>query len=801
MTNFIGTINDDNKIESDVDFSEIMNNFHFTFVHQLSGLVNENALSITDNARVFKDSSTDAFVKNILGDAKIKLLFLDYTFHFINSMIKTKINDYLLTNDQVPLYADENIFFVFKGGNVMNYFMELYVKKIENIFKDIFLKNVSNKYQNPNILAYTNEDDKDNTSTYAAFFSRLKENFKISDVDYSIYIKASNYARYILIHGGIVQILGQTLSAISDNFDMLYDNTQINKMSIDYPETDDDVDDVDIYEHEYHKLKQLIVNEKFDSYVTHMKNNIIKSNDKDFDQELYDEISNSVIAASKFVNKIQQSIGSISKFTKIYQLITMIQYLQTVKYLNISNNKVNINSSNIDHIQYQLMTHLNNLIKKKYDNIHISNFYNEKNIQNIKSDIVNNLSSLQNKTKYEENNNGLVTNAKKYELVDVPNISNIEFSKRKDLIIKSNNDPINQYISAQSNNNRLHYITFNSIIKSVKKSNTSNFNLMRIKINIILTGDVMKINSVYKDTPIPSEFIDVSIPFYDDTTGNKFIDSIKNEPTKIFLKNSRINKNIVIQSYGLDDLTHDLLNVLFQQNFFVPWLDPKYNKRIFRLLFISILSAYVNDCAVDCEAKSMAIYKKVLDFSSTILNYMLKLSNGQKPIYPYAECGEFIDTTHNAADHIRAEIDDIIIKYKKILFVNLINIREEYHEMAVLLNFLIVYSRYVTLDKNIAFEFMNKNRHDYLYVPLEKDDFSEYSKKSNNKFIDMLKIIVNDGYKIYFIFENLMNLRKIYNQNNQFGGHCVNNISYRKYLKYKTKYLALKSYSKDFHNQ
>lgn len=797
MAIFTDLQDNNTKISTASNFNELINQYYFTFVHQISGLINEKSLSIIDNARVFKDSSTDAFVKNILGNADTKILFLDYTFHFINSMVKTKINDYLLINNQLPLYADENIYFVFKGGNVMNYFMESYINKIENIFKDIPLKNVSYKYQNDNILAYTDDNNMTSTSTYSSFFSKLKENFKISDVDYSIYIKASNYARYILIHGGTIKILGQVLSTISNNFDMLFTNIGKKSLPDDYPDTNDNVDDIDMYEDNYNELKKLIVDEKFEKYFNQIKNDTVHSKNSDFDAVFFKKMTESLVSASKFVDQMHNSINSITRFTKIYQLITIIQYLQTIKFLKIEDNDTNINSLNVTQIQIHFDTHLNNLIKKKFNNIQRSNFYSEENLENIKLDTIKKLSELQNKIKYDENNNGLETNIKKYELVNIPQASDIVFGKRKDLIIKSNNNPVNQYITSESMDTHLHYITYNSIIKSVKKVNISNFNLMRIKINIVLTGNNMKINDNYNNIPIPSEFVDVSIPFYDDSSSNKYIESLKkNDPTKIFLKNNTTNKDIVIQSYGLNDLTHDLLNVLFQQNFFIPWLDLKYNKRIFRLLFISILNSYVNDCTFECEANSMTIYKEVLDFSYTILKYMLDITSNQNPSYPYSECIKFIDSTNNSFDHIKSEIDDITIKYKKSVFIDLINIREVYHELADLLNFLIVYSRYVTFDYDTAFDFMNKNRHDYLYVPLEKNTFSEYLKSSNDKFIDMLKIIVNDGYKIYFIFENLLNMRRIYGHNNQNGGYerqkINSNPSYIKYLKYKKKYLELK---------
>jgi hypothetical protein len=800
MTKNIPSTDHTKQLVNTTNFNELIDQYYYTFVHQLSGFTDEKSLSITNNARVFKDTSTDIFVKNILGNESIKFLFLDYTFHYINSMIKTKINDYLLDNHQLPLYADENVYFVFKGGNVMNYFMELYIKKIENIFKDISLENVTSKYQNENISALTDNDNIE-TSTYASFFIRLKENFKISDIDYSIYIAASNYARYILIHGGIVRILGQTLSEISNKFDILFENQKPNILTANVPNTDDDVNDVNIYENEYYQLKHLIVNDKFRTYMDIFKNspdNMLKSplTNNSLDSAYLKNMLDSILAASEFIKNIESSIDSIDNFTKIYELTTFIQYIQTIKYFNITNNKININLSNLTNIQQKLDSYLNSLVDKKIDNISKSDFYSNDNIIKIKSGLAEKMSELVGKIKFEENNNGLTTKTKKYELISTPKTSDIVFEKRGNLIIKSNNNPIDQYIIRESNDKHLHYITFNSIVKSVKKANTTNFNLMRIKINIMLTGNKMKINDSFNNMSIPSEFVDVSIPFYDDSAGNRFLDSAKKGLTKIFLKNNIINRDVVIQSYGLDDLTHDLSDVLFEQNFFIPWLDLKYNKRVLRMLFISILNAYVSDCTIECKNQSIKKYRDILDFSSIILSYMVDVANGKMSAYPYAECGKFIETSNYSTEHIRSEIDDIMIKYKNLLFVQLMNIRHEYHEMANLINFLIVYSRYVTFDKELAFDFMNKNRSDYLYVSLNKNTFEEYTKESNDKFTDMLKIIVNDGYKILFIFENLVNLRQLYNQ----SGHSDQTIyfnsltgPYHKYIKYKAKYLALRN--------
>lgn len=732
---------------SSSNFVDLINQEHFTFSHQLSGLSNEKSLSVTNPVRAYRDSTTDAFVKNILNNETLRFLFLDYTFHLINSKICTEINDYLTSNHYAPLTGEENVYFVFKGGNVMNHFMELHLASIENIFKKIPLKNVSRKYQikldDPTL---TNFDD---------YFTKLKENFKISDVDYSLYVRASSHARFLLIHEGSLRILARALDQISIHFDSIYESMKPAQL-IDVLDTNDDVNDEDPFVERYHQLKELMIDERFTPYW-----NIIKKelNNTPFNQisahklnkEYFDAIMKSILDGVEFVNQINTDT---SYLTKIYQLITVIQYLQTIKYLGIENSNYNINVSNVTNLDSELKSHLDNLLMKKYDHLRVSEFYTVEKINQLKTDLMAALDKLVNEERYEEINNGLKVERTKYQLVKTPQMDDLQILKRGNFIVKSNNNPLEQELSFNTDESKFHYLTFNNIINITRATNKLNFDLMRIKFNVKAVNHIFKVNDKLKDVSIPSEFIDVSIPFYDDVAGQHYINHSAYHLTKISLRNETIKRNIIVQAYGLDDLVHDLSYVLFGQNYFVPWLDPKYNKRIIRFIFNGIVDAYHHDCLENqCTPHLIKIYKDLLDFSTQMLEFVQG-----KTKYPYEVCNKFIATTNHSLDHIKSVIDDTMIHYPKLLFKHLLTIDEHYEQMEDILRMTMVCAKLLTVEEQWLF--INKYRNDYKYVPIDRAEFAEYMKDFAQHFQDMLQTIVDNGYKILFVYEQLLTIRK-----------------------------------------
>jgi len=755
-------------------FFDLVKKYNYTFSHVSSGLTDENSPLVTNNVRVYRDITTDAFVKNIFHDEETRFLFLDYTFHIINSMLCSKINDYLLDNKCPPLYGDEKIYFVFKGGNVMNYFMQLYLKSIEEIFNNVELVYVQQKYSNPNILPYVDSDNIEDTSTFESFFANLKENFKVSDVDYSVYIKASSSARFILIHGGIIRILAATLAIIAEQFEAILENTNINIDMADIPDTTDDINDDFSYAEQYQKLKILISNEKYFEFIGIINDkisdlveenrwrNFVENLDED-DRSYYEDLVNAITEAIGFIADITVKSSSITNFTKIYDLVATIEYLQTIYYLGINNTGYNLDQDNVASLKKKLNMYLWRLLNKKLYHVCNNHIYTLEKLQNIRVDVVNGFEKLIGQPKYDLVSDHTKNIWKKYVVVNKPKLEDVVFEKRANSIMKCDNDPVNQHSTVNSQDKLIHYITFNNMVHIAHKGIIINFDLMRIKFSTNLIGSNVLVNGKDQPIKIPSEFIDVSVPFFGDTARELFLENKQQHTTKIDLRNQNIGRNIVIQSYGLNDLIHDLQYVLFKQNHFIPWLDPKYNKRITRILFIGILDAYQDDCSGGvCVPNKMKTRRDMLDFFNTVLEYSTKIFDGDNVEYPYFEAAKFIRSTHKSIEHIQGIVDDIQTKYLDLLPTQLISIKKEYEDIDSLVKFIIIYSRFLTFDNETKYQFINKYRTEYSYVPVERENFGAYMDNFNTKFMDLLKLFVNVGYKILFIFEELLNYRRIY---------------------------------------
>lgn len=745
-----------NSKKSTRNFREFIDQRYFTYKHQLSGLTDEAQPSYTNNVRMFRDISTSAFVNNILNDNTTRFLFLDYTFHMINGYIGSEINDYLIIKDQLPLYGDESVIFVFKGGNVLNYYMDKNINLAKNIFNRVSTQTVNDIYPQRIAKNIVTENQ-----TYSGFIDDIVSNFKISDVDYSVYINASNYARFVLINEGVTQIIGKALSKISDNFDNLYthiDNVECNDADI------ANSDESNMYSDQmytsvkanYDALKNILKNEYYNQIRTSVTD---KSMFTDEYNDVYG-VKDIFLRANDHMATLNNTTSDMHQHRNIYHLIMYIQYCYTILHININGNTNVPKNDTFTNIK-RLRSWLRKLLQKKFYNICRINFYTNQKIADIKNSIYTELNNLRDVPKYELLNNGLQIDSNTYVLKKDVEINDIEFPVRSNMLIISNNDPTRQTANFSSTDKHHHYITFNNIIKVVRNANITNFNLMRIKFSAyVKAGKVYKNDDDKFKLPIPSEFIDVSVPLYDDFNRPQFIKSTTKGITTISLNNSSINREIIVQSYGMDDLVEDLINVLFEQNY-IPWLDPKYNKRLIRFLYIGILNAQINDNLNDNLENELTVYEDMLNLANTMLNF---ISDGGN--FPYNECTKFIATLSNRDDinqndeYIRPLIDDIAIRYKNTHFTDLLNINDKYKHISKVINFIIVYSKFLDFDdESVKIAFLNKNRYDYGFVEITQDNFAEVVELNTIKFKEFLVNMVTYGFKLLFMHKILFYLR------------------------------------------
>jgi len=236
-------------------------------------------------------------------------------------------------------------------------------------------------------------------------------------------------------------------------------------------------------------------------------------------------------------------------------------------------------------------------------------------------------------------------------------LNNIKINTRNDLIYMVDNNSEKIYENKKTNN--FHYITYNSSISSSNNGYLSikNFDLLRSKFNFnlknIFVKKFLRETDDYSITElsIPSEFIDISIPFYFDTN---YYNLIENSSYSIEYVNfiipdpNPIDNTFKIESFSLSYLIHDLVEMLFLQNIFIPWLDPKYEKRLRRLFFLYLI-----------HNKNESIIK-LIDIS-TIASNMIDYIQNPNPINlafinnysKYPDINDFIELCDNIIVHTK----------------------------------------------------------------------------------------------------------------------------------------------------
>ena len=318
-------------------------NSSFTFTHELVGEKNEESKSVTDNVRFFRDTVTDTYVTTFLKDDRIRYSFINYTYHMINARLQTNINKYLVMNQHKPLYGKESVLFLFKGGNIMNFFVDKFFN--DNTASHSKYANNLAKFKNCCLLEDTLKD----------FTEFIKTKFKISDIDYTIIINADNYARYTLIHGGIIKISADVLNEISIFFDSYMEKSIKKIKDTGTPETINDAySDASVYQEildnideSYQNMKNLIAYPYCDEYVI-----AIINNNTDYIKSLRDRsipLTDDIINYIKYLSKLhkytivhayedKKSLDyvmelNLNECKSIFSLLYIYQYLQVVRYL------------------------------------------------------------------------------------------------------------------------------------------------------------------------------------------------------------------------------------------------------------------------------------------------------------------------------------------------------------------------------------------------------------------------------------------------------------------------------------
>jgi hypothetical protein len=578
--------------------------------------------------RKYKDETTTQFNKSFFinqnNDIRDLKNFTFYTFQKINFDIISKINNFLIILDENINY-NEDIILIFKGGNVMNFY-------INNMIETMLVNNQNNNPDDPNY--FRNLITELNASS-------------ISDTDYTIYILTEDERKFNLIYKFVSDILYQSLIEIRNNFEGLLNHKIINGNDdnnnyFNYQNLDDNnpINDNDNY------FYNETVNPNPNINILDIEKDVLQKLNSILNMDNIDQISNifleiiNILINNGIIQQRQDNnnIYNYSIFKDIYNGSRYIKMLRSISFFNIKYNNMPIIIQNNNPPEFNLnfiYDDINNIIENQENvsNIRLNNvlfdlndFYSTDKINNFLNSICEEFNINYVNKSYYEYVPGQNKSISEYKMNDA--IEDIIYIRNPDIRIDINNDIDNsppttylskkkdfilrnipkvnftEYIENNNNDNKhYHYITVNSSVNNIfDPSRIIQFDLYRIKINVVLSHIININNNTrrIKKLNIPSEFIDVSIPKFNDSGLSNFRKKIYSDNytyDKFFSKLSfQNNKNILM--YNLSYLIDDLSFVLLSQNNFCPWADSKYNKRLKRIALLSFI-IFIKKSSVD----------------------------------------------------------------------------------------------------------------------------------------------------------------------------------------------------------
>ena len=857
------------------------------------------------DSRKYKDETTtqfnETFFKNADGNINNLNNFTFYAFQKINFDIISNINDILTLHHEYIKY-NEDIILIFKGGNIISY----YINKILNIINN----------------------DK--------FESFIKDDMKmggISDTDFTIYILNESQQKYNLIYKYVSDLLYGSLVEIRDNFEVLLingiDNNKNNIFNL-Y--------NIKQLENEtIENITNLNIFKLFDENFSNNKNILEIDNEIQFELEklVFDDvlepyklfnscqevfkkirvilITNHIILSNIIVNNIRFSVyKDIYTSARYIKILTSIKYIigKYIGYFKNLNSLSKLFPGLTDFILFYRHIELIITIQREISNIslnnilyELNNFYSKDNI----NDFLNSICTKFNEDEYRKNKfykytPGKIKYTSVYQMrynindknIQIPNIGRINknnknnnntsinykifdnldnrtdvnnnintkppttYLKRESDFI-SKNIPKIRYSTCTSNNNQkyFHYISVNSTINSIiENSHLIQFDLYRIKLNVCLSH-IIEVDNNRKSSKIlniPSEFIDVSIPKFNDMCLSKFRKNIyhNNKNFNDFFSYLSINNKKNIMIYNLSSIIEDLSIVLFKQNTPIPWIDTKYNKRINRMVLLSCI-LFIKNSIINNKYNELKVY--LLEFNKLIKNICINLYsyyNRREDFKNIKQITKIIDNNETNIRTIKDCIDLFIMNNSdKILFNESVinNFKEndkyfsiDYNKLNTILNinntfdFNLIFSSsfndflnfsfrniiYDIVDSNSLYILIDYIMYKYNFVFDTEEDKHKYihttfrieNYKCIKYFSDIFEKII-----MYMLFNNDVTLQSILNKdysqipisNIIHGGHVIINNRkssikmikemYLKKMNNKTKELINKYNIKDMYSK
>lgn len=157
------------------------------------------------------------------------------------------------------------------------------------------------------------------------------------------------------------------------------------------------------------------------------------------------------------------------------------------------------------------------------------------------------------------------------------------------------------------------YVTHNPVVEN--RLRNLKFQLNRIKYSYTIY--FRKGDKFYKDF-IPGEILDLSCAYKSDRKAGKFINSFSNNQN--LLKFSFINYDLNYFSYSIWGHIHDTISMLFVEPDHQPWAAGKPDKRIYRLLYLTILYFFTCHYSVLGNSRVRLTYGKKIRYIKKLIN-------------------------------------------------------------------------------------------------------------------------------------------------------------------------------------
>jgi hypothetical protein len=781
---------------------DYINNNNFFFKH-VSPEIKDELLKYgmigSHGIRLFRDVVTDSFVSNLFENKENLYLFIDYCFYEIFTDIKININFLLNKNNYPCLKENENVDLLFKGGNIMSFFYD----STKTLLKDHEKKNIEyNTSKIPDVFTKHKllNDDEYNTlksvmtkdETIKDYLDNQQQNFKLSDVDFTLVINSDNEIYFSVLDNLSGKILTNSLMKIKDKFNEYYENirNENNKFIINintFIFNDDPNNQKCIMYYDFIKKLRNEINDIFnkrnqdkstkisinnDIKSTYFKNIyyaefiliLAKPNSKYY---VYDKSTDEV---TDKLNEEYNNVKNIRLVTYIYEYLILIKiYDSYISFLDETNkNYLKSLLTGIEIIKrFHISNKFNNLVKNNFYNLEIINKF----LHSV-SEKYNLANPNSNKALYEERyatsyNNGLIINT--YKLNRKNNNTPFIFNDLKKNILSNKNNEIDIVSKDDSLvycdnslkiyngqtfyvNNNYHYITYNNVIWTSNKLASYSFDLYRIKFCVrIVKPLVLKDKNKMTEMDIPSEFIDVSISKFIDTMRKHFIEEIKHDDGKIGIYNINKDKNIMFwNAYTIEQLFFDISSLLFNGLYLLPWYDNKYNKRITRMLLLYLLYQVNNDTnKPENNFKWISVLIRILKL---FINIKIYIKNNGKGDFPFNNVSKILVMNDNENKEIQKNITKNILDncYLNIEydFRSIFNIKKEYFYFEYLIRIVIFYSYYMFKPNFLSILNSlrkNSNMPEYKSENIEiNGEMRNIVEVNNNKFNELIDIVISN---------------------------------------------------------